>query len=413
MDTAELAISGGTPYRTRPFPTYANASGRWLGEEEKQLLAEVIDSGALNRNDGTKVAALERAWAAALHTAVAALDLEPGDEIITSPITDMGTVIAILACNLVPTFADVDPRTGNITAATIAREISPKTRAIIVVHLFGQPADMDPILALARQHTLRVIEDCAQAHLAATKSALSGAEGGRLVGTMGDLGCFSFQQSKQMTTGDGGLVVCRDEALAVRARLFSDKGWPRGIPGLRGHLFLGMNYRMTELQGAVGLAQARKLASMVAQRRRTAGRLRELVAAIPGLIPPYIVPGAEHAWWMFPFTIDAARLGVTPEVFAQAVKAEGLPFWVGYIPNPVFEYDVIRDRKTFGTSGIPWTLPQARPGITYDRRDYPGTLQFLAEMFVMSWNESLTDDDVRDIGGALAKVAGYYAAKRG
>ncbi len=295
MTTDVLAINGGAPYRVRPFATYANASGRSLGDEEKQLLAEVIDSGALNRNDGSKVAALERAWAemlgvphaqavtsgtAALHTAVAALNLEPGDEIITSPITDMGTVIAILACNLVPTFADVDPRTGNITAETIARQISPKTRAIIVVHLFGQPADMDPILALARQHDLRVIEDCAQAHLAAYQ--------GRLVGTMGDLGCFSFQQSKQMTTGDGGLVVSRDEALAVRARLFSDKGWPRGIPGLRGHLFLGMNYRMTELQGAVGLAQARKLPGMVAQRRRTAGSLRELVAAIPGLIPPYI-----------------------------------------------------------------------------------------------------------------------------
>ena len=266
MTTDVLAINGGTPYRVRPFATYANASGRSLGDEEKQLLAEVIDSGALNRNDGSKVAALERAWAemlgvphaqavtsgtAALHTAVAALNLEPGDEIITSPITDMGTVIAILACNLVPTFADVDPRTGNITAEAIARQISPKTRAIIVVHLFGQPADMDPILALARQHDLRVIEDCAQAHLAAYQ--------GRLVGTMGDLGCFSFQQSKQMTTGDGGLVVSRDEALAVRARLFSDKGWPRGIPGLRGHLFLGMNYRMTELQGAVGLAQERKL----------------------------------------------------------------------------------------------------------------------------------------------------------
>ena len=273
------------------------------------------------------------------------------------------------------------------------------------MHLFGQPADIDPILALARQHNLHVIEDCAQAHLAAYQ--------GQLVGTMGDLGCFSFQQSKQMTTGDGGLVVSRDEALAVRARLFSDKGWPRGIPGLRGHLFLGMNYRMTELQGAVGLAQARKLPGMVAQRRRTAGRLRDIVAAIPGLIPPYILPGVEHAWWMFPFTIDSVRLGVTPQVFGQAIKAKGLPFWVGYIPNPVFEYDVIRDRKTFGTSGIPWTLPQARPGITYDRRDTPGTLQFLDEMFVMSWNEGMTDDDVRDIGGALAKVAGYYAAKRG
>jgi perosamine synthetase len=416
MDTQQLAIHGGSAYRTRPFATVANATGRWLGEEEKRLLAEVIDSGALNRNDGSKVAALERAWAemlgvpyaqavtsgtAALHTAVAALNLEPGDEVITTAITDMGTVIAILACNLVPTFADVDPRTGNITAETIAMQISPKTRALIVVHLFGQIADMAPIMALARQRNLYVIEDCAQAHLAAYQ--------GRLAGTMGDLGCFSFQQSKQMTTGDGGLVVARDEALAIRARLFTDKGWPRGIPGLRGHLFFGMNYRMTELQGAVGLAQVRKLTEIVAQRRKTAGLLREIMAGIPGLIPPYILPGADHSWWMFSFMIDSARLGVSPQAFAQAIKAEGLPFGVGYIPNPVFEYDVIRDRKTFGTSGIPWTLPQARPGVTYDRRDYPGTLRFLDEMFVMSWNEGLTEDDARDIGGALAKVAGYYA----
>ncbi|MBM4457986.1 MAG: DegT/DnrJ/EryC1/StrS family aminotransferase [Chloroflexi bacterium] len=422
----QLAIHGGMPYRTRPFPTCANASGRWLGEEEKRLLAEVIDSGALGRNDGSKVVALERAWAemlgfgasaqpnggaplaaqavtsgtAALHTAVASLNLEPGDEVVTTTITDMGTVIAILACNLVPTFADVDPRTGNITAETIAAQISPKTRAIIVVHLFGQMADMPPILALARQHGLYVIEDCAQAHLAAYN--------GRLAGTLGDLGCFSFQQSKQMTTGDGGLVVTCNEALATRARLFTDKGWPRGIPGLRGHLLFGMNYRMTELQGAVGLAQAGKLTEIVAQRRRTAGLLRQLMADIPGLIPPHIIPGADHSWWMFPFTIDQARLGVSPQAFGQAIKAEGLPFGVGYIPNPVFEYDVIRDRKTFGASGIPWTLPQARPGIIYDRRDYPGTLRFLDEMFVMSWNEGLTEADVHDIAGALAKVARYY-----
>lgn len=420
MDTPQLAIHGGPPYRTRPFATVANASGRWLGEEEKRLLAEVIDSGSLNRNDGAKVAALERAWAAmldvpyaqavtsgtaALHTAVAALNLEPGDEVITTTITDMGTVIAILACNLVPIFADVDPRTGNITAETIAAQISPKTRALIVVHLFGQMADMAPILALARQHGLYVIEDCAQAHLAAY--------GGQLAGTLGDLGCFSFQQSKQMTTGDGGLVVTRNEALATRARLFADKGWPRGIPGLRGHLFLGMNYRMTELQGAVGLAQAGKLAEIVARRRQTAGLLAGLIAGIPGLIPPHILPGADHAWWMFPFTIDSARLGVSPQAFGQAIRAEGLPFGVGYIPNPVFEYDVIRERQTFGASGIPWTLPQARPGVVYDRRDYPGTLRFLDEIFVMSWNEGLTEADVHDIAGALAKVAGHYVAQSG
>lgn len=419
MDQQELAINGGAPYRTRPFPTVANASGRWLGEEEKRLLAEVIDSGALGRNDGVKVAALERAWAemlgvpsalavtsgtAALHTAVAALNLEPGDEVITTTITDLGTVIAILACNLVPTFADVDPRTGNVTAETIAAQISPKTRAIIVVHLFGQAADIDPILALAREHNLYVIEDCAQAHLATYH--------GQPVGTVGDLGCFSFQQSKQMTTGDGGMVISRDAALAQRARLFSDKGWPRGIPGLRGHLFLGMNYRMTELQGAVGLAQVAKLPAIVERRRQTAGLLRELVAEIPGLHPPYILPGADLAWWMFAFTIDQKRLGVTPQAFGRAIKAEGLPFGVGYLPNPIFDYDVIRDRKTYGTSGIPWTLPQARPGIVYDREDYPGTLQFLDEMFVMSWNEGLTEADARDIAGALAKVAGYHTTRR-
>ena len=416
MADQQLAIQGGAPYRTRPFPTYANATGRWLGDEEKRLLAEVIDSGALGRNDGVKVTQLERAWASmmdvpyalavtsgtsALHTAVASLNLEPGDEIITTTITDMGTIIAILSCNLVPIFADVDPATGNITAETIRKQISSKTRAIIVVHLFGQSADIDPIVALAREHHLYLIEDCAQAHLAANR--------GRLVGTIGDVGCFSFQQSKQMTTGDGGIVISRNEALAQRARLFADKGWPRGIPGLRGHLFLGMNYRMTELQGAVGLAQAAKLPQIVARRRQTAGLLRTLVADIPGLCPPFILPEADHAWWMFPFTIDRERLGIAPQVFAQAIKAEGLPFGLGYIPNLVFEYDVIRERKTFGTSGIPWTLPQARQGIVYDRKDYPGTLQFMDSIFIMSWNEGLTEDDVRDIAGALAKVAGYYA----
>lgn len=418
-DNQILAIDGGAPYRTAPFPTVANATGRWLGDEEKQLLMEVIDRGSLNRNDGPLVAQLERAWAdmldlpyalavtsgtASLHTAVAALNLEPGDEVITTTITDMGTLIAILSCNLVPIFADVDPRTGAITAETIARQISPKTRAIVVVHLFGQPADMDPIMALARQHDLLVVEDCAQAHLAAYK--------GRLVGTIGDIGCFSFQQSKQMTTGDGGMVVSRNEALATRARLFSDKGWPRGIPGMRGHLFLGMNYRLTELQGAVGLAQVRKLPAIVERRRQTAEHLRRLIAGVPGLVEPYTIEGARHAWWMFHFTIDQPALGVTPQDFAKAVRAEGAPFGVGYLPNPVFEYDVIRDRKTFGTSGIPWTLPQARQGIVYNRADYPGTLQFLNEMFLMNWNEGITIEDASDLAGALVKVAVHYANRR-
>ncbi len=417
----QLAINGGVPVRSKPFPSYADAAGRRLGDEEKRLLMEVIDSGSLNRNGGVKVEYLEKQWAemldvpyaqavtsgtAALHTAVAALNLEPGDEVITTTITDMGTLIGILANNLVPTFADIDPRTGNVSAATIEREITPKTRAIIVVHLFGQPVDFDPILTLARARNLKVVEDCAQAHLAEYK--------GRYVGTIGDIGCFSFQQSKQMTTGDGGMVVAKDEQIGIRSRLFADKAWPRGLPGLnRSHLFLGMNYRMTELQGAVGVAQTRKLPALVARRRETTGLLTKLVSAIPGIHPPHIIDGANPAWWTYFFTIDQSVLNVTPQKFAEATKAEGLPFSVGYIPNPVFEYDVIRERKTFGTSGIPWTLPQARQGITYDRKNYPGTMQFIDEMFVTNWNEGMSEADVRDIAAGLSKVATYFANKKG
>ncbi len=414
MSEDKLAIHGGKPYRTRPFPSVGNASGRMLGDEEIALLSEVIRSGSLNRVGGSKVPQLETEFAqlygrkhaiavtsgtAALHVAVGALNLEPSDEVITTTVTDMGTVIAILMCNLVPTFADVDARTGNTTAETIAAQISPKTRAIIVVHLFGQMADMDAILALARERGLIVIEDCAQAHLSEYK--------GHLAGTMGTLGCFSFQQSKQMTTGDGGMVLTDDDHLAYRCRLFADKGWPRGT-GERGHLFLGPNYRLTELQGAVGIAQVRKVKEIVARRRRTAELLAEMMDDIPGINPPYLVPGSNPSWWIYAFTIDEKKLGVAPAEFAKALQAEGIPFHVGYIPNPIFEYPVIRDRKTFGTSGIPWTLPQARKGITYDRKDYAGTIQFLEKTFVTSWNEGMTEEDVRDITAGMAKVASYY-----
>lgn len=420
MSDEILAINGGQPYRTKSFPSVGNASGRMLGDEEIALLTEVIREGKLNRVGGTKVAKLEAEFAAiygakhaiaatsgtaALHVAMGTLNLEPGDEVITTTITDMGTVIGILMCNLVPIFADVDPRTGIITAETIAKQITPKTRAIIVVHLFGQMADMDPILALAKKHNLIVIEDCAQAHMSEYK--------GHTAGTMGTMGCFSFQQSKQMTTGDGGMVITNDDDLAYRARLFADKGWPRTGTDYRGHLFLGPNYRLTELQGAVGLAQVRKIGEIVARRRRSAELLAKLLKEIPGVNPPYITPGANPTWWIFSFTIDEKALGVSSADFGKAIRAEGAPFGVGYIPNPVFEYPVIAERKTFGTSGIPWTLPQARPGITYDRKDYPGTMQVLTHTFTMSWNEGMTEDDARDIAGAIAKAAKCYRAQKG
>ena len=415
--TERLAIHGGTPVRTKIFPHIGIAEGRSLGIEEKEILSRVIDSGNLNRLGGIQVVKqFEREFAdlhsaryahavtsgtAALHTAVAALDLEPADEIITTPITDMGTVIAILMQQCIPVFADVDTETCNITAGTIARNITERTRAIIVVHLFGAPADMDSIVALAAKHNLKVIEDAAQAYLAEFH--------GRYTGTIGDIGCFSLQQSKQITTGDGGILITDSEDLYRRAALFSDKAWPRTKLGEeRGHLFLGVNYRMNELSGAVALTQLSKLKDIVARRRESAEWLTDELRQMPQIRLLTILPDCRSSWWMFCFYLNHEKLDVSAHDFSAALSAEGIPARCGYIPMPIFDYDAIRERKTFGTSGLPWSLPQARKNITYDRHNFPGAVHALSEIICIGWSEGITHSDAEDVLTAIQKVAAYY-----
>ena len=248
-----------------PIPSDQDASGRLLGDEEIALVTEAIRSGTLTSTKGTFVKSFVADFAAligvthasacasgtaAIHAAIAAIDPAPGDEIVTSPITDMGAITPIIYQTAIPVFADVDPRTGNVTAETIERVLSPKTRAIIVTHLFGNPAEMGPILELAARHGIPVIEDCAQAYGATYD--------GRPVGTLGAIGCFSLQQGKHITTGEGGMVVTDDAELGRRMRLFIDKAWGYGDEK-PDHYFAALNARMTELQGAVALAQLRKL----------------------------------------------------------------------------------------------------------------------------------------------------------
>ena len=243
------------------LPSDQDASGRTLGDEELALVAEALHSGTLTSTKGAFVKTLEQQFAetlgvqyayacasgtSAIHTAIAAINPEPGEEIITSPITDMGALAPILYQGAIPVFADVDPTTCNITASTIAACLSERTRAIIVTHLFGNPCDMEGILALAQAHHLPVIEDCAQAFLARYN--------GDFVGTLGTIGCFSLQQGKHITTGEGGLVVTNDAALARHMCLFINKAWGYG-DAQPDHYFLALNSRMSELQGAVAVAQ--------------------------------------------------------------------------------------------------------------------------------------------------------------
>lgn len=420
-----LALDGGTPVRQRPFPTTGDASGRDLGDAEIALLTEVIRSGRLNRNGGTKVLALERAWAelygvpsatastsgtAAIHVAVGALPLNPGDEVITTPITDWGTIGPILAQGCIPIFADLDPRTYCLDPEQVARKITPRTRAIIAVHLMGHPCDMAALLDLAKLHNLYLIEDCAQAHLASWQ--------GRLVGTMGHLGAFSLQQSKQITTGDGGMTITTDPVLGEAAELFADKGWPRASrqKDVRVHRVFGLNYRMTELQGAVGLAQIGKAPRLVAHRRRIASLVTERIQGLSGVLPPQVAPGVEHSYWYYVLTIDQALAGVDAARFAKALTAEGIGCRPGYAAALHLQ-EMFQTKQVFGNSHYPFDYA----GRSVDDVDYSAGTCPVAEQLadparsrsiLLPCNEGMSDQDAIDLATAICKVGEHYASHR-
>ncbi|MBV9700194.1 MAG: DegT/DnrJ/EryC1/StrS family aminotransferase [Candidatus Eremiobacteraeota bacterium] len=392
--------------RHRILPSDQDASGRRLGAEEIAAVTAALRSGVLTSTKGTFVRRLESGFAqmlgvkhayacasgtAAIHCALAALDPEPGDEIVTSPITDMGALAPILYQGAIPVFADVDPLTCNITAATIAERIGPRTKAIIVTHLFGNPCDLHEIVSLAKKHGVALIEDCAQAFLASYD--------GSFVGTIGRIGCFSLQQGKHITTGEGGIVVTNDDALARRIYLFINKAWGYGEPH-PDHYFLAPNYRMSELCGSVGAAQLAKLPTAVARRRMLAELLDAKLRGIEGLMPPVVAGRAVHSYWKYavrltePLDVDA--------VFdvAKLLRDRGIICAPRYIQKPAFMCDVFQDRKTFGTSGYPFTL--ARPqALDYRLEAYPGVRDGLERLLVVPWNDCYDEADVEYIADSL------------
>ena len=378
------------------LPNDGNASGRNFGGRELELLRAVLESGTLNATKGTMVKRLQQDFSqqygvahclamssgtAALHTAVAALDLDPGDEIITTAITDMGAITPVLYQGAIPVFADVDPVTYNITAEKITPHISDRTKAIIVTHLFGHPCEMGPIMDLARLHNLLVVEDAAQAYYAEWQ--------GKRAGTIGDIGCFSLQQGKHMTTGEGGLTITNNPDLERRMRLFVDKAWGYGDEK-PDHYFLALNYRMTELQGAVALAQLEKVTSVVQNRRDMAKVLDKLLHSVAGIRYPECSAGDKHAYWKYPLTVDTDLVGMDVDELASRLNRLGVASAPRYIRKPAFECQVIRDRVTFGDSKYPFNL---RPDLkTVDPRDFPGTTQALAHILVLPWNENYTEE---------------------
>lgn len=398
----KLAVDGGTPVRTKPFPPRQP-----FGDREVELATQAIRSQNLFGPSGTMVPEFERRFAklyglehavtstsgtAAIHVALGAVNPDPGDEIIAAPITDAGTILPILFQNCIPVFADIDD-TYNLDPASVEANITPRTKAIIVVHLFGNPCDMDAMCDIARRHQVVLIEDCCQAHLTKYK--------GRLCGTFGDIGCFSLQQSKHMTAGDGGITITNDPDFGDRMNRFRDKGWTRK-PGARRYPFLGLNYRMTELHAAVALAQLEKIADVVQRRHELGELLSESIRDLPGLLPSPVTDGGWHTYWHYGLRVvegDAAK-------FAEALRAEGIPAGCGYIGKPIFLcMESLTEKTTFGRSSHPLDGCHGGRRIEYAEGLCPKTEAILRQMIVLTIHEHMSRDDVADMATAVRKVA--------
>ena len=408
-----LAIDGGAPVRATPFPPRT-----LIGEEEIDAVHALLEKertrgGGLDRYGGEHVDAYEWEFAAyhgvpfatavssgtaAVHAALSALRLDIAQEVISSPITDPGGVAPILWNNCIPIFADADPETMNMSPASLAERITDRTGAVIVTHLAGQPADMDPILETARAHGLPVIEDCSQAHGARYK--------GRLVGTMGDLAAFSLMGGKHHTSGgQGGMVITCDEDLYWQAKRFADRGKPFHAEEPT-NLFLGLNYRMSELEAVIGRTQLGKLDGVLARRRALVAELGARIADLEAIRLGRIIEGAESSYWFILVRVDEERLRVPKAAVARALAAEGIPVDAAY-DHIVAEQGWIRRRATYGASGCPWTCPLYGREVRYEGT-LPGARQAIERHMVLRLHEGCGEAEVADVAEAFRRVEGAY-----
>ena len=374
------------------LPSDQDISGRTFGAEEIAAVTEVLQSGVLITTKGKYGKLLESSFAeklgvkyayacnsgsAAVHVAIAAINPNPGDEIVTTSITDMGALTPIMFQGAIPVFADVCPKTLNVTAQTIEKVLSEKTKAIIVTHLFGNPCVMKEIMELADARGIPVIEDTAQSPLATVD--------GKKVGTIGKIGAFSFQQGKHLTTGEGGIVVTNDDEIARRMYLFINKAWGYGDAN-PDHYFASLNYRMTELQAALAFEQLKKLDACVAQRQKMAKILDEKLADIDGIEVYKSAQGATHVYWKYCLRVDDSKIQDGAVGLAKALKVYDVASAPRYVVKPAYKCMVFRDQNTLGDSHFPFNL--ARPeAVDYNDDNFQGTIKGLHDVLVLPINE--------------------------
>lgn len=372
----KLAIAGGTPVLQR------SDVKNWpvLTEDDRRLVNSVLDSGIVAGGSAPQVTALEKEWAqyvgtkhcltacsgtACLHMSLAAMGVGPGDEVITAAFTFLASASCALHQNAIPIFVDIDPKTYCMDPSKIEAAITERTKAIIPVHIHGCPADMDAIIPIAKKHNLAIIEDACQAHGAVYK--------GKNVGTMGDVGCFSLNNLKNLCGGEGGLLVTNDPDVIEKAtliRCFGDEVDEESHRRKYNASILGYMYRNQELPAALARAQLMHLDEVNDIRIANANYLTQEIGKIPGVIPPYCPPDCKHTYWMYNVRFDPKAAGVdaSPVKFRMAIEKalykEGM--LIGqWQTMPVPQQDLFQSKLGYGGTGFPWSINEAK-GVKYD-----------------------------------------------
>lgn len=375
----QLALHGGRRTIDRPLPRYNP-----IGAEELDAAREVIESGVLSQfigawhpdfAGGPKVKAFERAAEAyfgvkhaitvnsctsGLIAALGAAGIEPGDEVIVTPWSMAATATAILHWNAIPVFADIEPDMFCLDPASVRASVTPHTRAIMVADIFGMSADVPALRAIAAEHGLKLISDAAQAPGARV--------GDRLAGTLTDAGAYSLNYHKHIHTGEGGIVVTNDDAIADRTRLIRNHAeavvGPKGQDDISN--MVGHNFRLGEIESAMGLTQLAKLEGKVASRQRVAERLTAGLRDLEGLRTPTIREGCTHAYYVYPLTLEPETLGVDRATLRAALEAEGVSGLMAGYQNlhllPMYQRKI-----AYGTRGFPWTSDICRRDVDYRR----------------------------------------------
>ncbi len=416
--SGNLAVDGGAPVIARQF-----AVRNTMGPEEEQAAVEVIRSGVLSRFQGSagddflggpQVRAFEEEWAdyfgvryaisvnswtSGLISIVGALGVEPGDEVLVTPWTMSASATAILQWNAIPVFVDIDRASFCLDPSLLEQHITPRTRAIMSVDIFGQSASMEAINTIAAKHNLSVISDCAQA---------PGAwRNGRRAGTLGTIGGYSLNYHKHVHTGEGGMIVTDDPDLALRAQLIRNHGEAvvdaMGVTAINN--IVGFNFRLGEIEAAIGRCQLRRLESQTSRRTELAEMINEGLGDLMGLQTPQVTPGNDHVYYMYGLQVDPEALGVTRDWLYRALTAEGVQGLARQYTN-IHRLPMYTQRTAFGSKGFPWTLQKSDAPASYGLGACPVAedLQERTYLGLELCSFAYTDDDITDTVNAFRKV---------